>query len=224
MVALNTSRTDSRCDCIFTLMWRRIISQWRMKLAMALIIPPVFLFGYLGIQRTVTATRTFEFTFIDHAAGFNVWWVYIYVSQYLIVPLPPLLAHTRDQLWRLVIGLSITSALAFLTFLIYPVACKRPPKPEVSNWVYDWLLTIDAAGNAFPSLHVGLSSLAALYAHRVIDDAFSKRARITLLSIIWIWTALIAWSTLATKQHYFADVVGGFVIAFIGHRIAWRKT
>ena len=215
--------SDGQCDCVFTLMWHRFKMHAWLKLVLTLVITPIFVAGYLGTQRLAAATREFEFTWIDHAAGFNLWWVYIYISQYLIVPLPPLLAHSRDQLRRLVIGLSITSILSFITFLVYPVAVKRPPKPEVSNAVYDWLISVDATGNAFPSLHVGLSMLAALYAHRVIDDAFSKRARLTLLSIIWIWTILIAWSTMATKQHYVYDVLGGVVVAWIGHWVAWRK-
>ena len=223
MTAPQPPAGEARCDCVFTLMWRRFTTLFGLKMVMTLVIAPIFVASYLGIQRLAGATREFEFTWIDHAAGFNVWWVYIYVSQYLIVPLPPLLAHTRDQLRRLVVGLGTTSILAFLVFVFYPVAVKRPPRPVDSNAVYDWIISVDTAGNAFPSLHVGLSTLAALYAHRVLDGAFSRRARLTLLAIIWTWTILIAWSTMATKQHYFHDVVAGFVIACIGHWVAWRK-
>lgn len=223
MAANESPASPAACDCVFTLMWQRFTTLFGLKLAMTLIIAPIFVASYLGIQRLAGATREFEFTWIDHAAGFNVWWVYIYVSQYLIVPLPPLLAHTRDQLRRLVVGLSTTSILAFITFIVYPVAVKRPPRPDESNAIYDWLISVDTTGNAFPSLHVGLSTLAALYAHRVIDSAFSKQARFTLLAIIWVWTLLIAWSTMATKQHYIHDVIAGFVVAWIGHWVAWRR-
>lgn len=203
-------------------MWSRFITLWRLKLMMTIIIAPIFVFSYLGIQRLIEAPHFLAYIWIDDLAGFDVGWVYIYVSQYLIVPLPPLLAHTRDQLRRLVVGLSITSGLAFATFLIYPVAILRPAKPEDSNWIYDWLVSVDTPANAFPSLHVGLSMLAALYAHRVLDEAFSRKARLALLLLIWVWTVLIAWSTMATKQHYFYDVLGGIVVAVAGHVIAWR--
>lgn len=205
------------------LMWSRFITLWPLKLMMTIIIAPIFVFCYLGIQRLIESPRLLDFIWIDDLAGFDVGWVYIYVSQYLIVPLPPLLAHTRDQLWRLVVGLSVTSGLAFITFMVFPVAVRRPEKPEVSNWIYDWLISVDSVANAFPSLHVGLSMLAALYAHRVLDQAFSRKARYLLLTLIWTWTILIAWSTMATKQHYFYDVLGGIVVAVIGHWIAWRK-
>jgi membrane-associated phospholipid phosphatase len=207
---------------VFALMGSRFWSHWRLKLRMVLVITPIFLAAYLGIQKLVgTPARTFNWTWFDEAAGFDIRWVYIYVSQYLIVPLPPLLAHSRDQLHRLTLGLSVTSALAFIVFLAYPVAAPRQPMPPESNFLYDWLMNVDGTGNAFPSLHVGLSTLAALYAHRV-TDGFSRPARVTLLSIIWVWTLLIAWSTMATKQHYFHDVWGGFIVAFIGHHAAWR--
>ena len=207
---------------LLALMFSRFVMHWPLKLLMVLTIPPAFLAGYLGIQQIVTATRTFDLIFLDRWAGFDVWWVYIYVSQYLIVPLPPLLAHSRDQLRRLAVGLTVTSGLAFLIFLFYPVAAPRQPHPDISNAVFDWLMGVDSTANAFPSLHVGLSTFAALYAHRVLDEAFSKQARIGLLALIWTWTALIAWSTMATKQHYFYDVLGGFAVACAGHFIAWR--
>jgi len=207
---------------VFTLMWRRFWTLWHIKLLLVLIITPVFLACYLGIQKLMIGKgRTLPETWIDDLAGFDPWWVYIYVSQYLIVPLPPLLAHTRPQLRALAVGLTTTSALSFIVFLVFPVAAMRPPMPAESNWVYNWLISVDGVVNSFPSLHVGLSSFVAMYAHRVIDREFSRPARLTLLAIIWVWTLLICWSTMATKQHYFVDILGGFVFAYIGHRVAW---
>lgn len=203
-------------------MWSRFITLWRLKLLLTVIITPIFLLCYLGIQRIVgTTDRKLPLLAVDHWAGFNIWWVYVYVSQYLIVPLPPLLAHTRRQLRALAVGLSVVSAISFVAFLIYPVAAPRQPPPDPSNFVFDWLMGVDGVVNSFPSLHVGLSVFIAMYAHRVIDAAFSRPARATLLTIIWVWTLLIAWSTMATKQHYFLDVLGGFVTASIGHLVAW---
>lgn len=216
------------CDInapLLTLMLRRAATLWRLKLALSVFVPPVFLFFYLGIQRLDWfPSRLLPLTFIDEAAGFSPHWVWVYISQYVIIPVPALLAVTRQQLHRLIAGVTWLSLPSFLIFLFFPIVAPRPlpPAPGASNFMYDWIVTIDRPGNAFPSLHVGLSSLVAFYAHRVIGRDFGK-ARPWLLTILWLWTAAIAWSTMATKQHYFADVVGGFVLAAVGHRVAWRR-
>jgi membrane-associated phospholipid phosphatase len=207
------------------MMLRRAATLWRLKLALTVLVPPVFLLFYLTIQRLDWfPSRTLALTWIDEAAGFSPHWIWVYVSQYVIIPVPPLMAVTRQQLWRLIAGVTWVSLPSFAVFLFFPVLAPRPPAPSPgeSNFMYDWITAVDTPGNAFPSLHVGLSSLVAFYAHRIIGREFGS-ARPALLTIFWLWTAAIAWSTMATKQHYFADVVGGFVVAAIGHWLAWRK-
>ncbi len=205
----------------------RIAAQWRMKLAMALVMPAIFLPIYFTLQRIdVFPPRTLSLTIIDDWAGFDPAWIWCYISQYVIIPVPPLLANQRDQLRRLIVGIAVTSALAFVVFFFLPVHCPRPTAAEIAaantNFAYDWILSVDTTGNAFPSLHVGLSAFVAMYAHHVIDADFSRRVRLGFLTLLWVWTLAIAWSTMATKQHYFWDVVGGFAIAYAGYRIAYR--
>jgi membrane-associated phospholipid phosphatase len=211
-------------ESLAALMWRRFTALWRLKLLLTAVITPIFIACYLGIQKIVSTDRTFPLLWIDEFAGFSTWWVYIYVSEYIIIPVPPLLAHTRRQLRALAVGLTVTSVISFVVFLIYPVAAPRQmPADGDSNWVFDWLMGVDGVTNSFPSLHVGLTGFIALYAHRVIDRDFPRAARAALLTIIWVWTLLIWWSTMATKQHYFVDIAGGFVVAVFAHWVAWRE-
>ncbi|HEY6402922.1 MAG TPA: phosphatase PAP2 family protein, partial [Blastocatellia bacterium] len=70
---------------------------------------------------------------------------------------------------------------------------------------YRFLYSIDSAANCFPSLHVALAWLSAL-------GLRDERRRAGALAMVW--AALISISTLTTKQHYFADLVGGGALAF----------
>lgn len=62
----------------------------------------------------------------------------------------------------------------------------------------------DAPYNAFPSLHVSISTLMAIHWWRL-----DRRAGL----VAALWTALIVPSTLFVHQHYVADVVAGLAVA-----------
>ena len=62
----------------------------------------------------------------------------------------------------------------------------------------------DAPYNAFPSLHVSISTLMAIHWWRL-----DRRAGL----VAAIWTALIVPSTLFVHQHYIADVLAGLAVA-----------
>ena len=64
--------------------------------------------------------------------------------------------------------------------------------------------------NAFPSLHVAISSL--------ISFLIGKEKR-NLRWVFWSWSLIIALSTFLVKQHYFYDTVFGIVLAVICFRI-----
>ena len=68
---------------------------------------------------------------------------------------------------------------------------------------------LDAPGNACPSLHVATAVFSAVWLDRLLrelDAAWPMRA------INWGWFALIAWSTMAVKQHVALDVLAGSLL------------
>jgi membrane-associated phospholipid phosphatase len=73
----------------------------------------------------------------------------------------------------------------------------------------------DQPYNDFPSLHTSLSTIIAIHWWRV-----DKRIGIPAA----IWTALIVASTVLIKQHYFADLVGGLVLASVTSWLVIRAT
>ena len=73
----------------------------------------------------------------------------------------------------------------------------------------------DQPYNDFPSLHTSLSTIIAIHWWRV-----DKRIGIPAA----VWTALIVASTVLIKQHYFADLVGGLVLASVTSWLVLRAT
>ncbi len=139
---------------------------------------------------------------------------YLYVVTYF---LPAILIFTiRDyaRLRRVLVATCWTLLAAYTTYLLFPVYFERPHL-EVSS-LHTWLLSLsylDKPYNHFPSLHVALSWLA-VFASRV-----PRRGRVAL----YVLAVGISISTVFVKQHYIADVVAGFALAWLTWRWAGRR-
>jgi membrane-associated phospholipid phosphatase len=136
---------------------------------------------------------------------------YLYVLTYVIGLLLIVTVRDYDTFRRLAHATGLTLLVAYTTYLFFPVYFERPHL-EVTS-LHTWLLSLeymDKPYNHFPSLHVALSWLA------VFGSQVSGRSRI-VLSVLAIGISV---STLFVKQHYIADVVYGFVLAWV----AWRLT
>lgn len=136
---------------------------------------------------------------------------YLYVLTYFIAVL--LIVTIRDYATfrRLLRATGLTLLAAYMTYLLFPVYFERPHL-EVSSF-HAWLLSLeylDKPYNHFPSLHVAFSWLA-VHASQVSGRS---RAGLSVLA------AGISVSTLFVKQHYIADVLYGFALAWL----AWWVT
>ena len=196
----------------------RVRACWPAKLWLAaglsaLLCGPYFLLGTCPVR----PPRSLPLTWVDTAIGFHpAGWTWVYQSVYPTVDLIPLLATTRAQLRRYAAGFAATVLVSFAVFLAVPV---RAPKPVVAHpsGMYALLQRYDVSLNAFPSLHVGLLVLTLQFGRRVV------RPPVWVASVAVGWGLLIAYSTMATKEHYAADVVAGAVLGWAADRWAWRS-
>ena len=136
---------------------------------------------------------------------------YLYVLTYFIAVLLIITVRDYGSCRRLVHASGLTMLIAYTTYLVYPVYFERPHL-EVTS-LHTWLLSLeymDKPYNHFPSLHVALSWLA------VFGSQVSGRSRV-VLSVLAVGISV---STLFVKQHYIADVVYGFAVAWV----AWRAS
>jgi hypothetical protein len=160
-------------------------------------------------------------TALDTWIPFEPAWAPAYLSVCLLVPLFPLLARRREDVWRYLRGIAALCIPCFAFFLLAPMSGPRPEAVGVGG-AYGWLVGVDATWNAFPSLHAGLVLYSFLYGRRAVAVDLSPRARHVVGALSALWGALILYGTLATKQHWIADLPPAFVLAWLAHRYAWR--
>ena len=130
----------------------------------------------------------------------------VYVSLWVYVSLPPALMGNLRALLHYAGWMGLLCASGLLFFWIFPT---QTPVFDIDWSLYPSLSTIknlDAAGNAFPSLHVASAVFSALWLDRLFINVKSPPA---LRCISLALCAAIAWSTVASRQHVTLDVLAG---------------
>ncbi len=150
------------------------------------------------------------------------WFVLFYFSTYLMGIMPYFLVRDLDKFKRVVFGALIIIFISGVIFLIYPVTHPRDfvvGNGFLSSWMH-LLHQVDQPYNCFPSMHISMAGLAALFCAQ--GGSFVRKA------FFAVWMLFIVLSTLFIKQHYLADVISGAVLAVVvyylinlkhGHRV-----
>jgi len=193
-----------------------------MKVAVCLGLTAGICVPYFGLQRlALFAPRTLPATSLDSWIAFDPTWVMAYESIALLVPLAVWLATRRDELQRYARGLALLCGVSFAFFLLLPVVGPRPELLPQDD-MYRALVELDAASNAFPSLHAGLTLYSLLFGYQVLHRALSRGGRRVYVLVAVAWCGLILFGTLATRQHWALDLPPGLLLGWIAHRWAWR--
>ena len=189
------------------------------------------LIGYLGTNE-LAALNPWERpplpigTALDRAIPFVPWTVFFYVMYYVILGTPLVFARDAIALTRLTIAQTAMNTFAYFVFLLFPTPIDRPPAPLEQGpffWTLDTLFRADHPYNTFPSLHVAQACVLAFFfwSYRPTPDASLFNA--WRAQRLWVFhaisAALIAISALTIKQHYVADAVAGFLLAWLMSRI-----
>ena len=184
----------------------------------------VFFVAYFHLLRNpVHPVTPMPLTALDHAIPFQPGAVIAYLSLWLYVGIPPglLLGFRQLLVYGLWAAALCLTGLAF--FYFFPTAV--PPlalDPDLARFpAFALLHGVDAAGNACPSLHVATALFSAIWIDRLLRDIGAPRA---LRALNAGWFLLIAYSTLATKQHVVLDVLAGapLGILFASASLHWR--
>ena len=170
--------------------------------------------GHLELHRSTELLRTR----LDDAIPFWTWtaWFYlpVYAAIFIIVISGCRSREIFNRAFKAVALVMFTGALCHLTIgAEYPRPVLHPPYPDVSTAFMAWVQRIDRPGNVFPSLHVAQTSTLAFILYR-------DRPRLGAFTIVL--GALLALSTLTTKQHFIADVISGYALAFAARAFALR--
>jgi membrane-associated phospholipid phosphatase len=190
--------------------------KWAVGAALALLQSFIYFgVGHLHLSRSTEILRTR----LDDAIPFWPWTAWCYLPFYAGVFLIAVAGIRRRVLFkRAVVAVFIVMSIGALGHIFigaeYPRPVLLPPYANISAAFLASVQRIDPPGNVFPSLHVAHTTMLSLI---LIKD----RPRLGLVALMMA-TAL-ALSTLTTKQHFLADVVAGYALAFFGRWFALRK-
>jgi peptidoglycan/xylan/chitin deacetylase (PgdA/CDA1 family) len=185
----------------------RFAAHWLLKAWLIPLFMTGFFAGYFHLLRHPLFPVTFiPLTALDRLITFRPAAVWIYASLWFYA----LLGAAVLRGWREIIVYSVAvvtlTVVGFGTFLIWPNATPAPH----ANWAlypsFRFLETVDAAGNACPSLHVAFAVFTAVWLERLLRQG---GASVIVRALNGAWCLAIVYSTLATKQHVTIDALAG---------------
>ena len=189
---------------------RRLVTLWPLKALGTSAFMALFFWAYFSVLRyPLGVAFVMPEMAVDRWVPFTAASYPVYVSLWVYVSLPPaLLSNMRALLhYSLWVAVMCTSSLVFFWFVP-----TQTPVFDIDWSLYPRMSTIksmDAAGNAFPSLHVASAVFSALWLDRLFAHINSPR------TLRWISLSLciaIAWSTVASRQHVALDVLAGAAV------------
>jgi membrane-associated phospholipid phosphatase len=182
----------------------------------------LFFIGYFYVQQHPAYTPIMmPVTPFDLMIPFQPHALLAYVSLWIYVGVGPGLQRTFTELavYSLWMGGLCITGLAI--FYFWPTQTPPLPLERSSVSAFAVLHRLDKAGNACPSMHVAV----AIFTFGRLDEVLrSTRSPLWLRVVNAAWFALIAYSTLAVKQHVALDVAAGALLGlvFLVPSLRWR--
>lgn len=141
-----------------------------------------------------------------------------YLSMNLVFVPAPFILRNRDELAALARCLITVTAVAGVSFLLFPAELAYPPC-EPGDWsrLFAVARAMALPYNLVPSLHVAMSCICL--------SIYAAHCEVTGKVFLGAWAAAIALSTLLTHQHHLVDVATGLALAVAGKRFiydGWR--
>lgn len=210
---LETRGQQGGASFILSRIGRQLRHWWWFKAIGTSLFMYVFFLAYLDLLHHPPAP-VFEMplTWVDRVVGFQPWALAVYASLWIYVSLPAALAPGLKRLFSLGLHMGCMCGAGLLCYVFWPTAVP----PSAVDWGqypgYALLKGIDPGGNACPSLHVAAALYSALWLGRELRELGCSPA---WFWANWLWSALIVFSTLATKQHVMYDVLAGGALAAV---------
>lgn len=165
-------------------------------------------------------TTVMPLTWLDQMIPFQPWAMSLYVSLWVYVSLPPALLATRRELYRYGTAMVGTCLVGLMAFYFWPTAVPAADIDWARYPEVGFLKNVDAAGNAFPSLHVATAIFSGIWLDHLLRRFGAPRwSRLAS----WMWCIGIVYSTLATRQHVAIDVGGGLALGGVAAWLSLRR-
>ncbi len=174
----------------------------------------IYLCIYWLIQSLVSTTEVDYFTQIDEATPFMPEFVWIYHTLAIGIAMVMIFYIQSRRLFMVTFWSCVASAGIMSLFHILAPAHYPREAFEITT-IHEYLVhatrVIDGASNTFPSAHVAFSALMYLAIRKTkiaYENPFLGR-------FFLLWAIGISLSTMAIKQHFFADVLSGWATAIL---------
>ena len=200
----------------------RIKRHFFLKMFSVCVLIWVFFVGYFYVlHHPIHPTFKMPLTTLDQLISFNSLAIIPYLSLWIYLGAGPgLLLEYRELVsYGLWIGALCLTGLIF--FYLFPTSVPPPEFNTSVHFGFSMLQGVDTTSNACPSMHIATAMFTAIWVEHTLR----------YLSVPWgprvlnlAWFMVIAYSTLATKQHVILDVLAGVILGsiFATASIYWR--
>ena len=191
----------------------RLLAWWPVKLIGISLGMSVFFAVYFWVLRHPAYPVTImPLTAVDRWIGFQPAALPLYLSLWLYVTLAPSLLVRRRELIACGLAWTALSAIGLGIFLLWPTIVPRPVIDWSLHPTMAFLKSVDASGNACPSLHVAFAVFTAFALGRILQQLGAGPG---VRGLNWLWCLGILYSTVATLQHVFLDVAAGAALGTV---------
>ncbi len=158
-------------------------------------------------------------TLLDRLIGFQPLALPMYLSLWVYVSLPPALLATRRELYGYALAMAGTCLAGLVVFYFWPTAVPAANVDWAQYPNVAFLKSMDASGNACPSLHVATAVFSGIWLHHLLRRCGAPP---WILVLNWVWCIGIVFSALATRQHVAVDVLAGLALGVPAATLSWR--
>jgi membrane-associated phospholipid phosphatase len=161
------------------------------------------------LRHPLYPVTTVPLTAVDRLIGFWPEALPLYLSLWFYVSLAPALLIDRRELVSYGLAAVGLSVIGLGIFLFWPTAVPQPEVDWSQHPAFLFLKSVDASGNACPSLHVAFAVFTAVWFERLLRQ---MGAGGLVRALNWLWCLGILYSTVAIRQHVWLDVLAGAVL------------
>jgi membrane-associated phospholipid phosphatase len=188
----------------------RLFRWWPAKMIGTALGMAAFFVAYFWVLRHPLHSPTIiPLTAVDRLVDFRPGALPLYFSLWVYVPLAPALLSGRREFMAYGLAVVGLSLIGLGIFLVWPTAVP----PSGIDWsqhpAIAFLKSVDASGNACPSLHVAFAVFTAVWLRRILRQMGAGRV---VRALNWLWCLGILYSTVAIRQHVALDVLTGTVL------------
>lgn len=192
--------------------WQRFTSRWWLKtLGFSAYLTAFMVVYFVLLRHPQFPVRTMPVTLLDEWISFAPWSLVLYASLWFYISLVPSLFRVWEEMRVYLIQVTALSCVGFTLFLFWPTSVPSPDIDWSEHPTVAFLKSVDASGNACPSLHVAFAVLTAVWLNRMFRHF---TAPLWLLALNLLWCFGILYSTLATKQHVALDLYAGALLGY----------